>query len=45
MAAMVQPGETMDLEVLIEEPGTWYVACHLIGHYEQGQIATIDVMG
>lgn len=45
MATMVQPGETGDLEVLIEEPGTWYVACHLIGHYEQGHIATINVTG
>ncbi len=43
MAILVQPGETGDLEVHIEEPGTWYLACHLVGHYEQGQIATINV--
>lgn len=45
MATLVQPGETKDLVVLIDEPGTWYIACHLIGHYEQGQIATINVTG
>lgn len=45
MATLVQPGETQELQVLIEEPGTWYVACHLVGHYEQGQIATINVRG
>lgn len=45
MATLVQPGETKDLVVLIDEPGTWYVACHLVGHYEQGQIATINVTG
>lgn len=43
MAVMVGPGETRDLEVVIDEPGTWYMACHLPGHYEQGQIATINV--
>lgn len=45
MATLVQPGETKNLEVLIDEPGTWYVACHLVGHYEQGQVATINVRG
>lgn len=45
MATLVQPGETRDLEVLIDEPGTWYMACHLIGHYEQGQVTTINVTG
>jgi uncharacterized cupredoxin-like copper-binding protein len=45
MAILVQPGETKDLVVLIDQPGTWYVACHLIGHYEKGQIATINVTG
>lgn len=43
MATLVQPGETQDLEVVIDEPGTWYVACHLVGHYEAGQVATINV--
>lgn len=43
MATLVQPGETKDLEIQIDEPGTWYAACHLVGHYEAGQIATIDV--
>lgn len=45
MATLVQAGETKDLEVLIDKPGTWYVACHLVGHYEQGQVATINVRG
>lgn len=43
MATMVQPGETQELEVVIDEAGTWFVACHLVGHYEAGQIATINV--
>ncbi|MEX2487888.1 MAG: multicopper oxidase domain-containing protein [Nitriliruptoraceae bacterium] len=43
MAVTVQPGETADLEVVIDEAGEWFVACHLVGHLEQGQIATIDV--
>ncbi len=43
MAVTVQPGETADLEVVIDEAGEWFVACHLVGHYEQGQIASIDV--
>lgn len=43
MATLVQPGETKDLEVVIDESGTWYVACHLVGHYEAGQVATINV--
>ena len=43
MAVTVLPGETADLEVHIDEPGTWYMACHLTGHYEQGQVATINV--
>jgi len=43
MATLVGPGETEDLEVVIDEPGEWFMACHLLGHYEQGQIATINV--
>ncbi|MEX2323066.1 MAG: hypothetical protein WEA29_04770, partial [Acidimicrobiia bacterium] len=43
MAVTVAPGETRDLEVLIDRPGTWYMACHLVGHYESGQVATINV--
>ncbi|HEU5083844.1 MAG TPA: cupredoxin domain-containing protein, partial [Acidimicrobiales bacterium] len=43
MAVMVQPGETADLEVVVAEPGTTYMACHIPGHYERGQIATINV--
>lgn len=43
LATLVKPGETQDLEVVIDEPGTWYVACHLVGHYEAGQVATINV--
>lgn len=43
MAVTVEPGETRDLEVVIGEPGTWYMACHIVGHYEQGQKATINV--
>lgn len=43
MAVTVEPGETADLEVVIDEAGEWFVACHLVGHLEQGQIATIDV--
>jgi uncharacterized cupredoxin-like copper-binding protein len=43
MAVTVPPGETRDLQVVIDEPGTWYMACHLVGHYEQGQVATITV--
>lgn len=43
LATLVQPGETQDLEVVIDEPGTWFVACHLVGHYEAGQVATINV--
>jgi len=44
MAVTVDPGQSADLEVLIDEPGTWYFACHLLGHYERGQVATINVM-
>jgi hypothetical protein len=29
--------------VLVDEPWTWYFACHLRGHYERGQVATINV--
>jgi uncharacterized cupredoxin-like copper-binding protein len=43
MAVTVLPGETVDLEVTVDQPGTWYMACHLVGHYEQGQVATINV--
>ncbi|MDX1619457.1 MAG: hypothetical protein R3320_00600 [Nitriliruptorales bacterium] len=43
MAIVLNPGETGDLEVVIDEPGIWYMACHLTGHYEQGQVATINV--
>ncbi len=43
MAVTLLPGETADLEVHIDQPGTWYMACHLVGHYEQGQVATINV--
>lgn len=43
MAVMVQPGETADLEVVVDEPGTTYMACHVKGHYEKGQVATINV--
>jgi uncharacterized cupredoxin-like copper-binding protein len=43
MAVTVLPGETVDLEVVIDQPGTSYMACHLFGHYERGQVATINV--
>jgi uncharacterized cupredoxin-like copper-binding protein len=43
MAVVVHPGETADLEIFIDEPGTTYMACHIKGHYEKGQIATINV--
>jgi uncharacterized cupredoxin-like copper-binding protein len=43
MAVTVEPGQSADLEVLVDEPGTWYFACHLLGHYERGQVATINV--
>lgn len=43
MAVTVDPGQSADLEVLVDEPGTWYFACHLLGHYERGQVATINV--
>lgn len=43
MAVMVEPGETADLEVVVDEPGTTYMACHIKGHYEKGQVATINV--
>lgn len=43
MAVTVEPGQTADLEVLVDEPGTWYFACHILGHYERGQVATINV--
>lgn len=43
MAVTVPPGETAELDVLIEEPGTWYVGCHLEGHYEAGMEAVIHV--
>jgi uncharacterized cupredoxin-like copper-binding protein len=43
MAVLVQPGQTAELEILLDEPGTTYMACHIPGHYERGQIATISV--
>lgn len=43
MAVTVAPGETAELEVLIDEPGTWYIGCHLEGHYEAGMDAVIHV--
>lgn len=43
MAVTVAPGETAELEVLIDEPGTWYVGCHLEGHYDAGMEAVINV--
>lgn len=42
-AVTVAPGETAELEVLIEEPGTWYLGCHLEGHYEAGMEAEVHV--
>lgn len=45
MAVTVAPGETAELEVLIDEPGTWYVGCHLEGHYDAGMEIEINVTG
>lgn len=42
-AVTVAPGETAELEVLIEEPGTWYLGCHLEGHYDAGMEAEVHV--
>ena len=43
MAVTVAPGETAELEVVIDEPGEWFIGCHLEGHFEAGMVATINV--
>lgn len=45
MAVTVAPGETADLEVVVDEPGTWYLGCHLLGHYEAGMEVPLTVSG
>lgn len=45
MAVTVAAGDTVDLEVVIEEPGTWYVGCHLPGHYDAGMEAPVTISG
>lgn len=45
MAVTVAAGETADLEVVVDEPGTWYVGCHLPGHYDAGMEAPLTISG
>jgi uncharacterized cupredoxin-like copper-binding protein len=41
MAVTVAPGESVDLTVEIDEPGTVYIGCHLPGHYDAGMQAAL----
>lgn len=39
----LEPGETGELVVTFDEPGTVLIGCHEPGHYEAGMVATIVV--
>lgn len=41
----IAPGETRTLGWTFTEPGSYQLACHQPGHYEAGQVRTIDVTG
>ncbi len=43
MAITLDPGQTGEIEFMVEEPGTWLIGCHLPGHYDAGMVATIEV--
>lgn len=43
MAVTVEPGKTADLKVVIDEPGEWFLGCHLTGHWEAGMVGKINV--
>lgn len=43
MAITVDPGETGDLKVTLDEPGETLIGCHLPGHWEAGMVAAITV--
>ncbi len=45
MAVTVAAGETADLEVMVDEAGTWYIGCHLPGHYDAGMEAPLTISG
>lgn len=39
----IAPGTTSEMTWTITEPGTYQLACHIPGHYEQGMVATFEV--
>jgi len=45
MSITLESGETGDLEVMIDQPGEWFIGCHLTGHFEAGMVSTINVTG
>lgn len=39
----LDPGETAETVVEFEQPGEFFFACHIAGHYEGGMVGTITV--
>jgi uncharacterized cupredoxin-like copper-binding protein len=40
----IEPGQTVRLPWVFQEPGAYRLACHEPGHYEVGMVQTIAVM-
>jgi uncharacterized cupredoxin-like copper-binding protein len=43
MGIGLEPGETKELTVTFEEPGTILAGCHVAGHYAAGMKASVEV--
>jgi len=40
----IAPGATAEMTWTITEPGTYQLACHVPGHFEQGMVTTFEVV-
>jgi uncharacterized cupredoxin-like copper-binding protein len=40
----IAPGATAEVTWTITEPGTYQLACHIPGHFEEGMVTTFDVV-
>ena len=40
----ITPGATAEMTWTITEPGTYQLACHVPGHFEQGMVTTFEVV-
>ena len=45
MGIGLKPGETKELKVTFPAAGTTLAGCHVLGHYELGMKATIEIAG